>query len=1806
MHRRLMLPLVAFLIVACPQIALGQADAKDDIEAAKKAFKEQNYEKARDLFKRASQTDVKNPEVFVWLGRAHYQLGELDKAIAAWTKARALAPKQPYATKMLDALRAQLVEADTTIRLIEVMLRERLFKTALRRCYSLLQDKALTDAQRAKVLTLQAEAQLESNKAKDALATLREIGIRYADKADPAKTTLLLARAKMRTGGEGTAQGLALLKKVLADHAGTPAAASAEYELLRFRLREGPQTRAAEALQKWIAANAKHARAPEARRYLVDVYLAISRQAGRPAPDAGLSDADSAALATATALYKQIVRSGEANRLTQTLLNQLNVLYARNKAYGAAIAGAAALVKADLPRPSRLLVLRALAKHRADLAIEQLTRQAKAGKLPAGKMPKLLADAVAACEAINREFPAQAAWRDQAALAERVRSLASLVPTPAKVTGAKAPHRWAVQIALPVIKANTDTRASAQAVQTVLRIVDECAKLPGRPARGIAMGINTQLLSALPPERPEWAAVMLKQIDLQIAHAAGVFADNVKIGRDKDNAKLSESQKRLLATMAKLVGREATRAPTVLKKLASHLTAWLRHGHYAVVVEAYERLSRAMPEAQQRACELAVVRAWVHEVIREHNRLLAAGLSVPRKLDPTLAKALKRCRALQKGLEEEDPFLRQVRGVWDGILAHYTALEYFDVAEQAIGQGRGDPPVPLAEIYAQLTMANFQNRQARRELKTFLKQYNAAKKIALSPAFEKAVAAYKKFITDHPTSALAGQAAGSLIGIGRLFQGHKAYDVAVGIYRDFAAFAEKIDVLSQAAPGAASMRERGEFAAAGALYAKAADALRKAETARKAPTPPPAKISEQFTAAINAYKGFIKAYPDGALLGQAIRQIMSAGLQYAKINAWDVAEGIYADLLGAGLALHRPERIELARGLCHLGKVIPDHARKVLQALSVPVRPAPISGPARLSGITDLSGRIGGVAFEDSGLVHAYAERGGGGGGGGPGPTSAGRRARGARTNGKARARPEPKSASEFAPGDVLAMAAIRKDQQRRAALVARIRDKESFKRAPQPVGKSTKKLRRPPVPPAPVLSDAEIARREKAFDDAYKIFQAIRKTYPDSPTSDQARGEIMIMAGHWRTIRKWRRAARLTGRYLKDNAADTALPQLRLGIARDFLAWAGRPIDKKLSTQEMLAEVAGRYNEARELLAKIAKSFPDEKAIVHQAQWQIANSFLTQGRAVARFSATLARGQYVRAARELQQVAVRYHDHPNIAAIPQMLWNIAEELAGKGYYDEAVTVWNDLTIHYPTHSLARKAGYRIAQTYQVSLKRPLLAAEAYVELNFILGGSSINTQNAIFEIGLRLKGEKRWVEALHVLETFVDTFPRHARAGQALTMIGQIHQANEAWEKAIAAYRRVINEFAGGPWVRDAKWAIADCTINLSRWREAIEACRAYLKTYPKDKRIAEARRRIGVLKDLARYQALVDEQGQRKAFDAQYQIAEIVRTKLANPAKAIIEYRKVTANWPKSHLADDALFKVGTTYLTQGETKLARRALLEVAEKYPTSPLADDALYMVAQSYEQEAVALTTVTRGATIAKAQKRAQTLAYHRFADVRTQMEANTLARIRQYKDAGKGKLAEEEEARQAGRSGQFNIANVAAFAQRAAQEMETLTATQLADRQDKINAALRKAVTTYQKASEVAGADKADESLLRMARIYADKLKDTEAAMKTYLEIVRQFSGRAVAEDASWRIAQYHEKQGKFAEAIKAYEAFLRNYRRSPRAGNAQFAIAETYEHLGQWVKAMDAYTNYIENFPSGPLVAKAREQITWIKTYRL
>ena len=48
------------------------------------AYQAEQFEQARDLARTASQTDAKNPDVWLLVGKSHFQLGELDQALVAW------------------------------------------------------------------------------------------------------------------------------------------------------------------------------------------------------------------------------------------------------------------------------------------------------------------------------------------------------------------------------------------------------------------------------------------------------------------------------------------------------------------------------------------------------------------------------------------------------------------------------------------------------------------------------------------------------------------------------------------------------------------------------------------------------------------------------------------------------------------------------------------------------------------------------------------------------------------------------------------------------------------------------------------------------------------------------------------------------------------------------------------------------------------------------------------------------------------------------------------------------------------------------------------------------------------------------------------------------------------------------------------------------------------------------------------------------------------------------------------------------------------------------------------------------------------------------------------------------------------------------------------------------------------------------------------------------------------------------------------------------------------------------------------
>ena len=66
---------------------------------------------------------------------------------------------------------------------------------------------------------------------------------------------------------------------------------------------------------------------------------------------------------------------------------------------------------------------------------------------------------------------------------------------------------------------------------------------------------------------------------------------------------------------------------------------------------------------------------------------------------------------------------------------------------------------------------------------------------------------------------------------------------------------------------------------------------------------------EAFKTAIDAYENFVEAHPGSPLVEEAISKIMAVASTHAEIGAWEVAESVYAGLLGSKLALRRPAQL---------------------------------------------------------------------------------------------------------------------------------------------------------------------------------------------------------------------------------------------------------------------------------------------------------------------------------------------------------------------------------------------------------------------------------------------------------------------------------------------------------------------------------------------------------------------------------------------------------------------------------------------------------------------------------------------------------------------------------------------------------------------------------------------------------------------------------------------------------------------------------------------------------------------------------
>jgi tetratricopeptide (TPR) repeat protein len=298
----------------------AQSDAETAFKKARDAYQAERFDEARNFARAASQTDRKNPDVWLLLGKAQFQLGEVDQALAAWRTLLKFGPNHEYAQRMVVALEGRVTSVDNRIRLAAVMIDQGQTKPARSELVTLRTRSLLSDEQLQRVLMLQTEVELLDGKGSDALAALNELSIRNADAASTLPVRILKARAQLAVGGESTSVGLAELQKIAVEAKEAPEGLIAELEILLYRLQHGADVVADVAA--WIEKNGSVSAARRARLALRDSvtrFLAASRPPIGPRPDAELNDNDKSALAAAAFAAKAFVDPSDQVALAKAL-----------------------------------------------------------------------------------------------------------------------------------------------------------------------------------------------------------------------------------------------------------------------------------------------------------------------------------------------------------------------------------------------------------------------------------------------------------------------------------------------------------------------------------------------------------------------------------------------------------------------------------------------------------------------------------------------------------------------------------------------------------------------------------------------------------------------------------------------------------------------------------------------------------------------------------------------------------------------------------------------------------------------------------------------------------------------------------------------------------------------------------------------------------------------------------------------------------------------------------------------------------------------------------------------------------------------------------------------------------------------------------------------------------------------------------------------------------------------------------------------------------------------------------------------
>lgn len=197
------------------------------------------------------------------------------------------------------------------------------------------------------------------------------------------------------------------------------------------------------------------------------------------------------------------------------------------------------------------------------------------------------------------------------------------------------------------------------------------------------------------------------------------------------------------------------------------------------------------------------------------------------------------------------------------------------------------------------------------------------------------------------------------------------------------------------------------------------------------------------------------------------------------------------------------------------------------------------------------------------------------------------------------------------------------------------------------------------------------------------------------------------------------------------------------------------------------------------------------------------------------------------------------------------------------------------------------------------------------------------------FDRGMKELKKKNYETAIEQLNTVVESFSGSAVVDSALFYLAEARFKNEDYLTAAYEYERVYVDYPSSEFVAEAQYKKAlsysmespKANLDQENTRLAIDEFKRFIENHPGHRFAEEAQKRIDELTEKLAYR--------------DYLIAELYR-KMKSPESfqaALIYYRAIIKDYPRSIWAWYARYGIGVVHLKQKEYELARTAFSELA---------------------------------------------------------------------------------------------------------------------------------------------------------------------------------------------------------------------------------------------------------------------------------